>query len=354
ADTYMAYFLLDDADYDAPETRVRFFEQLQAAVAAIPGVESASFSTSPPVPNTGIVIDVPYRAEGQGPAADDAVRRAAFRIVTPGYFSTLGLPLVAGRDVERFDDADAPDVVVINESLATRLWGGAADAVGRRLEMDFEGHFRGLEVVGVVGDTRFAGLHRTPRPALFIPHAQLPFRGMGLTARTGLDGDVFARELRRVSARVDARVPPADVFSLEHRLQVSYGLERFFAVLLSAFAGVALVLTAGGIYGVFSVWVSERTREIGMRMALGAARREVVALVVRQGIGVALGGVAVGAVAATWASGVIRSRFAGVSAADPLTATILVAGLLAVVVLACLAPAVRASRIEPTSALRSD
>ncbi|MEO1088787.1 MAG: ABC transporter permease, partial [Acidobacteriota bacterium] len=178
ADTYMAYFLLDDADYDEPATRVRFFEELQTAVAAIPGVESAALSTSPPVPDTGIVIDVPYRAEGQAPAADDAVRRAAFRIVTPNYFATLGLPLKAGRDVERFDDADAPDVVVINESLATRLWGGAGEAVGRRLEMDFDGDFRPLEVVGVVGDTRFAGLHRTPRPALFIPHAQLPFRGM--------------------------------------------------------------------------------------------------------------------------------------------------------------------------------
>ena len=350
---YTSHFVLDDSAYDPPAPRVVFFDRLRQEVAAIPGVESAALTTTPPVPDTGIIIDVPYRSTEDPPLDAGSSRRAAFRVVSEGYFSTVGMPRVAGRDFTGFDDAKTPEVVIVNQTLARQLWGDERSAVGRRLEISFGRQYE-LEVVGVVGDTRFTGLHAAPRPALFLPHGQMPFRGMAVVARTSLSGGMFAESLRRVSTRLDPLLPPGDVRSLEERLQSSVGLERFFGFLLGAFAVVALLLAAAGIYGVFSYSVSRRTREIGVRMALGAKASQVAGSVVRQGLAVALGGVAVGCVGAALLSRVLTRAFEGVGGLDPL---ILVGvGLLLAMVagVSCWVPALRASRVQPSSALRSE
>ncbi len=350
---YTSHFVLDDSAYDPPAPRVVFFDRLRREVAAIPGVESAALTTTPPVPDTGIIIDVPYRSTDDPPLDAESSRRAAFRVVSPGYFSTVGMPQVAGRDFTGFDDAKTPEVVIVNQTLARRLWGDEPSAVGRRLEIFF-GHAYELEVVGVVGDTRFNGLHAAPRPALFLPHRQMPFRGMAVVARTSMGGAVFADHLRRVSTQLDPLLPPGEVRSLEERLQSSVGLERFFGFLLGAFALVALLLAAAGIYGVFSYSVSRRTREIGVRMALGAKASQVASSVVKQGLVVALGGVAAGCVGAALLSRALTRAFEGVGELDfvMLGGVGLLLALVAAV--SCWVPALRAGRVQPSSALRSE
>ncbi len=351
-ETYTSHFVLDDSAYDPPAPRVVFFDRLREEVAAIPGVQSAALTTTPPVPETGIIIDVPYRSDQDPPLDEGSSRRAAFRVVSPGYFETVGIPQLAGRDFNRYDDAKTPEVVIINRTLARRLWGDD-QVVGRRFEIFF-GQAYELEVVGVVGDTRFTGLHATPRPAFFLPHAQMPFRGMAVVVRTSLGGAAFAESLRRVSTRLDPLLPPGEVRSLEQRLERSVGLERFFGFLLGAFALVALLLAAAGIYGVFSYSVSRRTREIGVRMALGAKASQVAGSVLRQGLAVALGGMLVGCVGAALLSQALVRAFEGVAGLDLATLGIVGVLLTAVAGLSCWIPALRASRVEPSSALRSE
>ena len=355
AGMYGAHFILDDQAYDANPPRVSFFRRLQEEVQAIPGVDSAALTTTPPVPGMGIIIDVPYGTAEHVLADDGSDRRAAFRVVSPGYFETAGIPLIQGRDFQQADDIDKPGVVIVNRALATRLWGDE-QAVGKRFEISFGGTHE-LEVVGVVGDTRFAGLHAAPRPALFLAHAQLPFRGMAVVARTSLSHAAFAESLRRVSMRLDPLLPPGDVRSLERGLEQSVGLEKFFSFLLGSFALLALLLAAAGIYGVFSYSVSQRTREIGVRMALGARTGQVVRMVVRQGLTVAVVGMLAGSIGAFWLHRTLVRSFEGVAVTQGAVPVLFLAtaGLLGLVVwVSCWMPALRAGRIEPTTALRSE
>lgn len=352
AGTYSAHFILDDGAYDANTARIEAFKRLREEVSGIPGVHSVALTTAPPVPDTGITIDVPYRRLDAPPLDSENPQRAAFRVITPGYFDTVGIPRFAGRDFTHHDDSNHPAVVIVNRTLAERLWGDD-EAVGQRLEIAFGDTFE-LEVVGVVGDTRFAGLHRSPRPALFVHHSQIAFRGMAVVARTSLNPIDFTAGLRQAALKVDPLLPPGDVRSLQQRLDRSVGTERFFAVLLGLFAMLALILAAAGIFGVFSYHVHRRRQEIGVRMALGARAAQVVRMILSQGLGMTLAGIALGGLGAHFLSRTLSASFQGIEGLDPWVLLALAAVLVATAALSCLLPALKASRIDPMTTLRDD
>ena len=359
ADAYAAHILLDNKTYAPPAARHTYYRRLRQRLAEIPGVESVGLSTATPVPGLAIPIDVPFRAEDDPPLlaghGAPAAPKAAFRVITPGYLETVGIPLLAGRDFSEHDRETSAPVVLVNQALARRAWPAAGShAVGRRLEILFEESRLEAEVVGVVGNTRFAGLHVAPRPALYLPHPQVPFFGMFVVARTPLTPSVFATKLRAAVLEIDPLQPMAEVESLEQALFRNLGVERFFAAILSLFALLALVLAAAGIYGVFSYWVSQNTGEIGVRMALGARRGQVQGLVVGRGLAITVAGLAVGLLGAYAGAEVLARSFEGVAAIDWRVLAPVAALLTAVAFFACFLPARRASRVEPTVALRSE
>lgn len=305
----------------------------------------------------GIAIDVPVRGDEGPPLAADSsgqegAPRAAFRVISPGYLATVGIPLLQGRDFTDRDDENAPPVVLVNRTLARRLWPGR-EPVGRRLQTVVYGELLDLEVIGVTGDTRFAGLHLPPQPALFLTHPQMPFLGIALVARTRLPPATYERALRQAALALDPTRPPKPLSSLSERLDRSLGVERFFAAVLSLFAALALVLAAAGIYSVFSYGVSQRTREIGLRMALGADAGRVLVRVLGQGMAVTACGLAGGFLGVAALSRILVRAFHGVTGLDPGVTGAVAALLAGVALLACYLPARRASRVPPSVALRS-
>jgi putative ABC transport system permease protein len=347
---YTAHVLLNQDSYGDLEARRRYFKRLVDEVRVMPGVETAALTTTPPAPNMGIQIEVPYRGQDGPLVTEPAAPRASFRVISPGYMETVGIPLLQGRDFTARDGAETPPVILINETLARHAW-QSENPVGRQMSIFAYGERLSFEVIGIVGDTRFAGLHEPPRPALFLTHPQMPFRGMAITARSNLPPAQYGETLRRTVLSIDPSQPVMSVQSLVEELHQSLGVERFFAIVLGSFAAVALTLAAAGIYGVFAYWVSRRTREIGLRMALGARPAQVLALFVTRGMGITGASMLIGLVGALILSSAFSSAFHGV-VLDPavLFAAMVVLGGVAFV--ACLVPARQAARVEPTVALR--
>ena len=353
---YHAHMILDIDQYRSPESRVEYYRQMIEEVRRIPGVESAGLSTTSPVPGLGIQIDVPYRGP-DGPQLDapDAPR-AAFRVVSPGWFETAGVPLLAGRDVSREDvrGADMPSVIV-NRTLARLLSDSSVpgEVLGESLEISLGGMIPG-RVVGVVADTRTAGLDQPSRPEVYFAHDQIAFLGMGITVRSSLAQADLEKALTAAVFRVDPSQPHNLLYNLEEMLHRQLDTERFSATLLSLFAGLALALAAIGIYGVYAYWVRERTREIGVRIALGARTHGLLLWVLGRGLSLAALGLVAGLVVAVPAGSVLSRTFQGVDGAEPATLAVVAGALLAIAAVACFVPALRASRVEPTEALRSE
>ncbi len=347
---YTAHILLDQDNYGDLEARRRYFKRLVDEVRAMPGVETAALTTTPPVPNMGIQMEVPYRGLDGPLVTEPAAPRASFRVISPGYLKTVGIPLLQGRDFTERDATEAPPVILINKTLARRAWQNE-NPLGRRMALFVFGERLSFEVIGIVGDTRFAGLHEPPRPALFLTHPQMPFRGMAIAARSNLPPAQYGEAIRRTVLSIDPSQPVMNVHSLAEELHKSLGLERFFAIVLGSFAAVALILSAAGIYAVFAYSVGRRTREIGLRMALGARPAQVLASFISRGMGIAGVSMFIGLVGALVLSSAFSSAFHGV-VLDPAilcAATILLGG---VAFVACLVPARQAARVDPTVALR--
>ncbi len=351
--TYSAHVLLDPGRYREPESRRVYFRRLVEAVRAVPGVEAAALTTATPVPGMGIQIQVPYRGL-DGPLVTEAgAPRAALRVVSPGYFPTIGIPLERGRDFEARDDEHAPDVAIVSESLAKSAFSGE-DPLGKRLTVAAYGRVLDLEIVGVSADTRFAGLDEAPRPELFVPHAQMAFRGMAIVARTRLPPASIADQLKKTVLSLDSSQPLMSVDSLEASLARTLAFERFYSLLLGLFSVTSIVLAASGIYGVFAYWVSERRREMGLRIALGARPGDVVRIVVGRGTRITVVGLAIGLAASLVLSRALVGSFHGIEARDPLVLGLSLALLGLVAMAACYLPAREASHVDPMSALRSD
>lgn len=330
-----------------------FFQELSERVEALPGVEAAAAGTQfPPVAFS-------YRElwmEGRTPDPDGRLPVALSTAVSPGYFEALGIPLRRGRALDARDDAGAPPVVVVNETLARRYFGGV-DVVGRRLKVggpDEEAPW--WEVVGVVGDTRNRGLDQDPFPEVFAPHAQLGGiqNQLFLVARATVDPRSLLPAVRAAVAEMDADQPVYAVRTVEEAFSDAVRTRTTLTFFLTAFGLFALLLAAVGVYAVVSGSVSERTREIGVRVALGADAGRVRGLVVRQAlVPVALGALAGLAVVVPLGGGLGRFLYR-VSGTDPLTLGLVGLTLVGVAAVAAFVPAWRASRLDPVDALRAE
>ena len=336
--------------YGSTDAVLQFYAQLRREVDAMPGVQSSSIAYEHPL---GEGWTSSYTIEGRTPPPPGQEPEARVRPVQPGYFRTAGIRLLRGRDVTEQDRAGTPGVVVVNESFVKRHFPGE-EPLGKRILRGawWPNMPSAFEIVGVVADERFMGLASSGAPATYFPHAQFPMNEMWLLVRSSGDPLALVPALRARVWQLDPALPMDDVQAMPELLGRSVAEPRFNSGLLSAFAGAALLLAAIGIYGVLSYTVTQRTGEIGVRMALGASRGNVLRLVVAQGLGVALVGIAIGTVGALGLARALASLLYGMNGRDPLIfggSALLLTG---VAVLAACVPAVRASRIEPVEALR--
>jgi putative ABC transport system permease protein len=322
-----------------------FYAEAARRLEAIPGVRSAAVAANHPLqPGTTNSFTIEGREAEMRSQAEVPVRP-----VGAGYFATVGVPLLKGRLPDARDGADAPAVLVVNRAMARRFFAGQ-DPVGHRIR--FWGQSR--EIVGVVGDERFHGPGEDAPPAVYPPLAQTPMPTVSLLVRTDGDPAALAPAVRAVVHGLDPELAPFGVATLRETLDGSMARERFLTVLLAAFAATALLLAVVGLHGVVGYGVARRTREMGIRMALGASRLNVAGLVVRDGMAPALAGLLAGTLAALAGARVIRGLLFRVSATDPATFTGAVLLLAGVALMASWLPARRATRVDPMAALRAE
>jgi putative ABC transport system permease protein len=306
---------------------------------------------------TGLPPVTPQRVSGfevDGVETTPGESRAYFMAVTPGYFGALGTPIVEGRAFGDADAAGAPDVVILGRTLARRLF-GTESALGRRIRLVNPEYSEGWRtVVGVAGDVRYTGLAQAAGDALYTPFAQTPFPWMYVMVRTSGRPEALARTAGEAVASVDPGLTAAAIRPMEQVLAESVAQPRFNVVLVSAFACLALALAGLGVYGVMSYSVAQRVREIGIRLALGASRGEVVRQVTGEGLRLAGAGIGVGLLGAAAATRLLEALLFEVRPLD--LATFLGSGvvLAAIALVASALPAARASRVDPSSALRAD
>jgi putative ABC transport system permease protein len=329
-----------------------FFRQLKERLEAAPGVQAAGGSMNLPLNASGYAIGRGFIPEGR-PLTVDENRDAMFSSITGDYFRALQIPLLSGRTFELRDNADAPKVVIINETIAKRHFGSATEAIGKRLSIWRDEKFM-REIVGVVGDTKTGSLTGEGGAQIYVPNAQARENFMGLVIRTAGDPAVFATTLRREVQALDKDQPIYNVRTMDDVVANSLGTRRVSMQLFAVFAIAALLLAAVGISGVMAYSVTQRTQEIGIRMALGAQGGDVLRMVVRQGMTLALIGIGVGLAGAFGLTRVLANLLFGVKATDPVTFVAISLLLTFVALLACYLPARRASRVDPVIALRAD
>jgi predicted permease len=344
---------LPDAEYP-PERSRQFYSQLLERTRALPGVHAAGGSTL--LPLQGGSYRLTYHTVDGVPEPTGRERVTDVRIVTDDYFRATGMRIVRGRPLLPTDRDGAPRAVVVNEALAHALWPGQ-DPIGHRLEVGsrfgLEGERGGGEVVGVVADVRELDLATPPRPGVFLAHRQFPVNGMSLVVRAD-DPPSIRRPLLEQIAALDPNLPVANERTLDALARESITEPRLYATLLSAFAITALVMAAVGIYGVMAVVIGQRTREIGIRMALGARAADVVRLVVGQGTGLAAIGALAGLAVAFPLTRLMRDLLYDVAPADPLVFTGVAVVLVLTALLAAWLPARRAAKVDPMTALRAE
>jgi putative ABC transport system permease protein len=309
----------------------------------------------------GGAINLPLGASNYGigrafipegrPLTVDEASDSSFSTITGDYFRALQIPLLAGRLFELRDNPEAPKVVIINESAAKRHFGSPAAAIGKRLSIWRDEKFM-REIVGVVGDTKASSLTGESGAQIYVPHAQDPqWNFMAMVIRTAGDPAGFATTLRREVQALDKDQPIYNLRTMDEVVMNSLGTRRVSMQLFAVFACAALLLAALGIYGVMAYSVTQRTQEIGLRMALGAQKSDVLGLVIRQGMTLTVIGVVVGLAGAFALTRVIGNLLYGVTATDPATFVAIPLLLLLVALLACYLPARRAARLDPTRAL---
>jgi len=341
---------LNTAAYGSGAKSHQYYQQLLARLGALPGVTAVAATTVLPMSDVGIDFYRPYWRGGEADPGGQAPK-AGIRMVTPEYFQTMGIPVRAGRPFTASDRADAPAVVMVNEELARQVW-PAESPVGRRLVIDYKGGKYPYEVVGVAGDTRYYGLKSRPQPEIFIPHAQNPYLALNVVVRGAADPLRLAKAVEREALALDPAQPLHSVVTMDQLMAEKAAPDRFAMTLLGLLAVIALLLAAVGIYGLASYLAGQRTHEIGVRLALGAAPHDVFRLLLGESLRLAALGLALGMVAAACLARLVAGLLYEVSAADPLTFAAVAVILGGVSLLAALLPARRAMRVDPISALR--
>jgi putative ABC transport system permease protein len=325
---------------------VEFFRQLKERLEAAPGIQAVGGSINLPLNASGYMIGRGFIPEGR-PLTVDENRNAMFSTITGDYFRALQIPLLSGRTFELRDNAEGPKVVIINETIAKRDFGSPAQAIGKRLSIWHDENFM-REIVGVVGDTKTGSLTEDGGAQIYVPHAQdIQWNFMGLVIRTAGDPAALANTLRREVQALDKDQPVYNVRTMDDVVANSLGTRRVSMQLFAVFAAAALLLAALGIYGVMAYSVTQRTQEIGIRMALGAQKSDVLGLVIRQGMTLTVIGVVVGLAGAFALTRLLANLLFGVAATDPVTFVAIPLLLLFVALAACYLPARRAARLDP-------
>jgi putative ABC transport system permease protein len=337
-----ALVALPQVRYPEPEDASRFVERLMADLRTVAGVRSAGAGSD--VPWTGYDENTSFEIVGRRLRDEPSAR---FHVATPGYFETLGIPLIAGRHVDARDRAGSPLVIVINQALALKYFPGE-NPLGRALDV----WGRQRTIVGVVGDVKDAPTDAAAVPAFWWPHAQQPFPGVMVVVASDQDPATLVPALRQVVGRLDPELPLAEVRSMNEIAAAANAQRRFVLAMTALFAVAALLLAAVGAYGVLAWTVRQRTRELGVRVALGARRRDVLLLVLRHGGQLASAGIFVGAVAALASGRVLQALLYGVSPRDAATFAAAASAMLVIACLAALGPAWAATRADPVEALR--
>jgi predicted permease len=345
-----ARLTLNWSKYDSAEKARAFYDQLLDKLHATPGVVSAAIGTGVPLNLRQQPWMRGYRVEGRSSEEDRPSPQLDLNVVTPDYFQTLGIPLLRGRAFSDSDHADAPPVAVMNQKMARRDWGGQ-DPVGRRISLDGGG--RWITIVGIIGDVRQYGLDREPTEELYLPFKQF-WAGGRLLVRTRVDPAGMA-ELVRMSVRsIDPENPVDDFRTLVQIRGESVATPKTTAALLGIFAGLALVITSAGLFGAMALSVSQRTHEIGVRLALGATQGRVLHMVLREGMALVTAGLLLGVAGALVLTRMMSGLLFGIPPHDPITFAAVCAVLALVAAAACLVPARRAAAIDPIRALRVD
>jgi len=334
-----------------PEQRAAFFAQTLDRIAALPGVNAAGAVSALPFHDNSIDITGTFTLEGQPAPAPGQEPSAYLTVATIDYFTAMSIPLRSGRLFTRFDRRGAMSVVVIGETMARRFWPDQ-DPVGKKIRLGFLGQPVVREIVGVVGDARHTGLDSDPRTEIFLPHAQEPYGSMTYVVRTASDPATMLQAVKGEVWAVNKNLPFASIATIDDLVSRSLGERRFNLLLLGAFAIIALTLASVGIYGLISFSTSRRTHEIGVRMALGAADRDIMKLVLKEGLMLTGIGVALGFAAAIALTRLLSSLLFGISATDPLTFIVIPVILAGVALVACFVPARRATKVDPMVALR--
>jgi predicted permease len=344
---------LPDATYGDQEGKkaLAFWDRLTERLSALPGVESAGLVNCPPL---GCHWGTFYDIEGRAPLAQGQVNPVTLvRRASPEYFKTMGIRLKAGRFLEEADGRNGGSAVIVNETFARTFWPGVADPVGRRIRNNGRSA-PWMTVVGMVGDVRHYGLERPMRPGVYIPMVQSPNTTMAVVIRTVGDPAAFTPTARGLVRGMDPDLALYQVRTMDEALRRSMTQRALYSWLLGVFAAMALVLALGGTYGVTSYLVSQRTREIGIRVALGARGRDIINTVLRNSLTVVGAGVLIGVVASIGAARQLADRLFGVPPHDPRILTLAVVILLAAAALANWLPARRAARLDPMRALRAE
>jgi len=342
-----AQFRLPPAKYDTPEKIWTMFDRTVRELRSLPEVESAALVRASPLSGNGDTYSASI--EGRGAAAGEAPQ-VQVNSITTDYFSTMRIPVLAGRDVAESDRAGAQPVALVNKTFADRTWPGRS-AIGKRVRF---GDDEWRTIVGVVGDARHFTLDETPLDQAYVPHAQRPQIFTSIVVRTKGDPHDAVASVRQAVWRVDKDQPIWRFRSMQDDLDAAVTSPRVLMWLMGIFSVVAVLVAVVGIYGVLSYTMSQRTQEIGIRIALGADARRVTRMVVAEGaklVGIA---VAVGLVGAFAATRWLRTQLFGVEPHDAITFVAVTVALASVAILACYIPARRASRVDPMEALRTD
>jgi putative ABC transport system permease protein len=338
--------------YGPPEKKRAFFEHVLARLRETPGVEAAGATTF--LPLSGWSGGQGFEIEGRPPASPTEERVAMPQSVNQDYFRAMRIPVRKGRGIAAGDVATTPPVVVVNETTARRYWAGE-DPVGRRIGWRVGGPQSPItwrEVVGVVGDARHHGLAEPAEAELYLPYAQSPSALICLTVRMSGQQSLPAQAIQQAVWSFDKDQPVLAVMPLDQLAAESITMRRVSTLLLGFFAAVAVFLAGLGLYGVLAHTVARRTHEIGIRMAIGARAADVLAMIMRRGVGLAALGAAIGLLASLALTRLLASLLYGVSATDPVSFAAVAAFLLAVAALASYIPARRAARVDPAEALR--
>jgi putative ABC transport system permease protein len=344
---------LPQFQYSTPQQWTAFSNELLARLHAQPGLRDSALAAPLPMDRQG-QASLAFSIVGNPPLAPGESDSADYTTASPDYFRVMRIPLLRGRFFSEHDTASNPNVAIISETLARRYFPNQ-DPIGRQMRFGFSPNSNvPREIIGVVGDLRDAALSRKPGPMMYVPFAQAPLYGGEVVVRSSSSASRIAAGIRQTVHSIDKDLPVTDVESFPDAVGASVAQERFRTVMMSSFSGIALILAAVGIFGVISYSASQRTHEIGIRIALGAQQRNVLRLILGQGARLALLGLGIGAAAALPLTHLMAGLLYGVSGTDPLTFGTVGIVLFGVAVTACYIPARRAMRVDPMVALRHE